>query len=226
MAFIGAACGRHSTQWKGEAMTNEEQVLKVAMADEKHLTRLKKGARVWNKWRKEHPDAHIFLYRAKLSKANLSGDDLGEAYLKQANLSLADLTFADLRGANLSGADLTLADLRGADLTFADLSRANLSGDDLSDGNLSGANLSRANLMKADLIEADLTGASLVEAEINEAKISGSLVYAVNVWNLRGEFEEQKDLIITPREEPVITVDNINVAQFIYLILNNKEIRD
>src|SRR6266508_4145068 len=139
MAFICAACGRHSTQWKGEAMTNEEQVLKVAMADEKHLTRLKKGARVWNKWRKEHPDAHIFLYRAKLSKANLSGDnlseanlsgaDLGEAYLKQANLSLADLTFADLRGANLSGADLTLADLRGADLTFADLSRANLSGD-------------------------------------------------------------------------------------------------
>src|SRR6266540_1983999 len=173
MAFIGAACGRHSTQWKGEAMTNEEQVLKVAMADEKHLTRLKKGARVWNKWRKEHPDAHIFLYRAKLSKANLSGDNLSEA--------------------NLSGADLGEAYLKQANLSLADLS----------DGNLSGANLSRANLMKADLIEADLTGASLVEAEINEAKISGSLVYAVNVWNLRGEFEEQKDLIITPREEPV-----------------------
>jgi hypothetical protein len=43
---------------------------------------------------------------------------------------------------------------------------------------------------------------------------------------LEGEFKEQKDLIITPPDTPIITVDNIKVAQFIYLILNNEEIRD
>jgi hypothetical protein len=51
-------------------------------------------------------------------------------------------------------------------------------------------------------------------------------VYGVNVWDLEGEFKEQKDLVITPPEAPSITVDNIKVAQFVYLILNNKEIRD
>jgi hypothetical protein len=43
---------------------------------------------------------------------------------------------------------------------------------------------------------------------------------------LDGEFKEQKDLIITPQWQPSITIDNIKVAQFVYLILNNKKIRD
>ena len=37
---------------------------------------------------------------------------------------------------------------------------------------------------------------------------------------------KQSNLIITPENEPIITVDNIKVAQFIYLLLNNEEIRD
>ena len=35
----------------------------------------------------------------------------------------------------------------------------------------------------------------------------------------------QENLIITPPYEPAITVDNIKVAQFIYLLLNNEEVR-
>jgi len=78
----------------------------------------------------------------------------------------------------------------------------------------------------ADLREADLRGTSLIRTVIDKAKISGSLVYAVNVLDLKGEFEEQKDLIITPSKTPMITVDNIKVAQFVHLILNNEEIQE
>jgi hypothetical protein len=47
------------------------------------------------------------------------------------------------------------------------------------------------------------------------------------VWNLDGQFEEQKDLVIANGEgEPVIIVDNIKVAQFIYMIMENEVIRD
>ena len=89
-----------------------------------------------------------------------------------------------------------------------------------------GANLKRADLSGADLREADLRGTSLIRTVIDKAKISGSLVYAINVLDLKGEFEEQEDLIITPSKAPMITVDNIKVAQFIHLILNNEEIRE
>jgi len=43
---------------------------------------------------------------------------------------------------------------------------------------------------------------------------------------LVGQFKEQKDLVINPPWAPIITVDNIKVAQFIHLILKNEEIRD
>jgi hypothetical protein len=37
---------------------------------------------------------------------------------------------------------------------------------------------------------------------------------------------KQENLVITPPREPTITVDNLEVAQFIYLLLNNKKIRE
>jgi len=116
--------------------------------------------------------------------------------------------------------------LIGADLSEADLREADLSEADLREALLMGANLKRANLSGADLREADLRGTSLIRTVIDKTKISGSLVYAINVLDLKGVFEEQKDLVITPSKTPVITVDNIKVAQFIHLILNNEEIRD
>ena len=47
------------------------------------------------------------------------------------------------------------------------------------------------------------------------------------MWDIKvDDRTKQQNLIITDSDEPVITVDNIKVAQFIYLLLNNQEIRD
>ena len=191
------------------------------------------------------------LFSADLSDTNHSKADLTEANLSEADLSGAYLSGADLSRARLDGADLSEARLDGArldgdNLTKANLSRAILSSADLIGANLSGANLSRANLddadlsravlfsadlyhadlSKANLSGADLTYSNLLGAKISDAKISGSKVFGVNVWDLEGEFNNQKELIITRPGESAITVDNIEIAQFIYLILNNKKIRD
>jgi hypothetical protein len=88
------------------------------------------------------------------------------------------------------------------------------------------ANIIVANLSGADLTEANLTNSNMLGANINGATLSKTKIYGVNVWDLDGKFKEQKDLIITLDDAPVVTVDNIKVAQFIYLILNNEEIRD
>ena len=40
------------------------------------------------------------------------------------------------------------------------------------------------------------------------------------------EGAKQRDLVITKPYEPEITVDNLEVAQFIYLLLHNEKIRD
>lgn len=40
-----------------------------------------------------------------------------------------------------------------------------------------------------------------------------------------GTPESQRDLVITPDHQPAVTVDDLKVAQFIYLLLANPNIR-
>jgi hypothetical protein len=173
---------------------------------------------------------------SKINAPDLSGTDLSRAKLSGADLRFANLWGANLRGANLNGANLFEAKLSGADLSGADLSGAYLSGADLRVADLREANLARASLSgaylrwadltQADLTQADLSGAILVEANLTGAGLTGCRIYGVSAWGLNLEGAKQQNLIITPYDEPEITVDNIEVAQFIYLLLNNPKIRE
>lgn len=175
------------------------------------------------------------LRSANLQNADLGGADLRDADLVKAYLLNADLSDADLRGANLysaylftaylrranlSGAILNHVDFTGADLSLADLTAAYLIGADLlgatlSDANLSGADLSGANLQRAKFINTNLSNATLERCNI----------YGVSAWALTLDGASQKDLRITAFNEPYITVDDLEVAQFIYMMLNNQNLR-
>jgi hypothetical protein len=223
------------------------------MANDDHIAQLKKGVAAWNAWRQENPDIRpdlsgANLFQAKLdganlsgadtdlSKANLSGTNLKQANLSEANLSDANLLQANLKEADLGGsklwrANLSYANLERANLGKAYLSRANLSDAKLIGADLSGAHLSRANLSGADLSEAnlegaDLAGSSLLKAYLTNAVLTGCRIYGVSAWDVTLENAKQQNLVITPLNEPEITVDNIEVAQFIYLLLHNEKIRD
>ena len=214
------------------------------MADASHLAKLREGIDAWNRWREEHPDvkpdlrdanlsqtdlsnadlSHVNLHHADLFSANLFRADLVIAYLSGANLSHANLSHANLSRADLSYATLSGAYLSGADLSYAILTGAYLSRTNLSYATLSGANLSNADLTGADLRHTDLMRAILVDTTIKDAIFTGCLVYGISVWNLKGRPNEQKNLIISRYHEPAITVDDLHVAQFIYLLINYPEL--
>ncbi len=59
-----------------------------------------------------------------------------------------------------------------------------------------------------------------------EATLTNCQIYGISVWNVQLEGAKQDNLVITAFDEPAITVDNLEVAQFIYLLLNNPKIRD
>jgi len=190
-----------------------------------------------------------YLRRVDFSEANLNKADLFGAYLSWANLSGADLSGANLfgtylKGAYLEGADLSRADLRMANLSWTDIRAiialgseppeeavrhgANLSGANLSGANLAGADLTMTNLSRAYLHGADLSWANLSRADFSGADLTGCHIYATSAWDVKLEGAIQSNLIIrNPDEldEPAITVDNLEVAQFIYLLLNNERIR-
>src|SRR6516164_5851263 len=197
------------------------------MADPAHLEVLRRGVDAWNAWRTESPSVIPDLNGADLHRADLSRADLREAWLRGAHLEGADLYRAELCEAHLDGAYLSRANLHQADLSGAHLSGADLSEANLSRADLNGADLSRAHLRGVNLCEAILVRANLTDADLADADLTGCLIYGVSAWGLKfSDKTKQRNLIITTLREPEITVDDIEVAQFIYLMLNNQKIRD
>jgi|SRR5215208_1787273 len=101
----------------------------------------------------------------------------------------------------------------------------------LSGRNLSGADLSNASLYWANLTEANLSGtdlsySTLVQTNFKRATLEGCGIYGISAWRLNLEGTKQQNLNISDSGEPAVMVDNLEVAQFIYLLLNNEKIRD
>ena len=219
------------------------------MANADHVATIREGVDCWNSWRSKNsarPDFSktnlhgINLWGADLAKSDFREANLGKANLSTANLSGAnfwgaylndiDLSHANLRKANFSKAILAGANLSGADLSHghligADLFVANLTGADLHGANLSRAFLTQSNFSSADLTGANLTGSVLLKTVLNGADFVGCRIYGISAWDVELEGAIQSDLIITPENAPTITVDSLEVAQFIYLLLNNEKIR-
>jgi hypothetical protein len=88
------------------------------------------------------------------------------------------------------------------------------------------ANLMGANLGGANLVLADLSGAVLVETSLADAALTGCRIYGISGRNVKlSEGTKQQGLIITAKDEPEITTDDLEVAQFLYLMLHNDKLR-
>jgi len=220
------------------------------LANPDQVPRLREGTDAWNEWRSGHPDLKPDLsnadlhgirlskgqYRANLIQSDLHGANLNEADLRSASLNLSVLTGAKLIRADLSDAEFIGAEVRRADLSFSNLAQANLFDADLAFANLEGANPSGADLRSASFFKANLTGtdlcgasllnACLVNARVQGAVFTGCNIHGVSIWGLEGTPKDQRNLVISASDESVITVDDLEIAQFIYLLLNNQRIKN
>ena len=177
-----------------------------AMANMEHIDIIKQGVDYWNKWREDNSHIIPDLSRAVLTGLNLSNINFKKAYLPWANLSKTNLSYANLSRAVLNGTNISNSNLSYAKFSDADLTATNLS--------------------YSDLKFAEFVGATFIETDLTNADLSNSLIYGISVWDVKLNKTIQNDLIITPDRKNKITVDNLKIAQFIYLLLRNEEIRD
>jgi hypothetical protein len=119
---------------------------------------------------------------------------------------------ADLSGASFYQADLWIAYLRNAALKGTTLRAANLH-----QANLSGATIADCDLERAVLVESDISGTTIADCQ----------VFGVSAWDLRrDEDTQQQGLRVSRRDEAPLYVEDIEVAQFVTLMLRNQRIRD
>ena len=189
------------------------------MAKDSHISILLEGVEAWNRWRSENPDIRPDLSGADLSR--LTNTELKSANLARVDLTEANLDYAYLSKTILRGAQLNRIQCHNTTLIEADLCEAQLQ-----DARLSRANLYRANCTKANFSGSHLNGASFVGTNVEGACFDDCEVYGLSAWGLQGAPRSQLNLIVTPPDEPVVTVDRLEVAQFIYTLLENPKIRD
>ena len=216
------------------------------MANRDHVAIIRAGVRRWNEWRNLNPKI-----QPDLSRADLSDETLVDVQDSSKRLSFGEEEARRLIGVGLQGINLYDANLRGATLRKTDLRNAFMVGADVSEADLSGAGLISAHcrgttfrssklvgaslrasdfraacLEDADLSGADLTAATFVDTDLTGASLTGAQVYGLSAWNLLLTGTKQSDLIITKSDESRITVDDVKLAQFTYLLLDNPQLRD
>ena len=174
---------------------------------------------------------HAILVDANLRSASLPGADLTKALFRNTAFFNADLSGAHFgQGDWLEGLGFNDANMAGAHMNQvvgrdASFDGATLTGVELRGASLVGASFVKTNLSSADLTGADLSRARLVDTTLEAARLDGCRVYGVAVWQARLDGAHQHDLVVTPNDTPPVTVDDLELAQFVYLLLNNRSVR-
>jgi uncharacterized protein YjbI with pentapeptide repeats len=168
--------------------------------------------------------------RVNLEHANLSdGATLTGAQLGQARLGRTILEGADLIGADLGGADLRHADLRGAILYDADLSLATLVGTRLEGAQLNGCRVYGASVWSVQLDEKTQQQGLIITPKPSllppeqAAKLQQDIERIVSEQgSLRPDWHRSETVAVI--DEPTVTTDDLQIAQFLYLLRENKRL--
>lgn len=170
------------------------------------------------------------LVGANLSYCDLSGADLSETMMSRAlicsckftntNLYWAGLDQADANNAAFDTCNLDRVNFAAACLTAATFARCSLV-----EARFYQSDLSSVKFEDTNLIRCDLTYGRLVRTRFIRGRLSDCNIYGVSVWDIQAEDVAISELCITPDGEPAIAVDDLDVAQFLYLILENKRLR-
>jgi uncharacterized protein YjbI with pentapeptide repeats len=169
--------------------------------------------------------AYLDLEDVDFSFASLVGTDLLGAHLLEAVFYKANLSEARVHNAELFGAHLRRANLRGADLSYSRLIEADLRNADLEGANLAYCTLHGTNFGGANLTKVTLDLAVMVDTHLEKSVIADCSIYGIAAWNVGLEGSKQSNLRINAYDEPTITVDNLEVGQFIHLLLKNQKLR-
>ncbi|HEY3443606.1 MAG TPA: pentapeptide repeat-containing protein [Paludibaculum sp.] len=208
----------------------------TAMSHPEHVRLFTAGTDIWNDWRRANPQiapdlcGTMLTTGATYEKVNFSGVNLSYCNFSRCHIRSCDFTRAKLIWASFDGAKIVTSNFAEADLTNAECVNAYVLECDLSHSKLDRVNFTlatihRSVLNSAEVLNANLDHCRFVQVDVEGAVFRACHVHGVSAWCLEGTPGLQQNLYINRDDQPSVTVDTLEVAQFIYLLLNNEKIR-
>jgi uncharacterized protein YjbI with pentapeptide repeats len=167
-----------------------------------------------------------FFMHSDLSKSKFIKADMRQSNFGGTVLSYCELKNTDLSGSNFSGADFFNANLEKAILRNANLFMTTICNANLKEANLQSSNLTISTFQGSDLTNSNFSLTTMVKTNFCDANISGSSIYGCSVWDIKVDDRTvQNNLSISEKDEYILTVDDLEIAQFINLLLGYKKLR-
>ncbi|HTE22918.1 pentapeptide repeat-containing protein [Flavitalea sp.] len=208
-----------------EIIKNHPTKCLFAKKRRKHIKELARGVQSWNEWRVNHPHIRPILYELNFDKIKEKNQGIKSNGLQGINFSNANLIQSNLVGVDLTKANFHEANLGEAKLMKATLVEANFCRTDFYKTKLWGANLSGANLQGSQIAGTEFTKDQDQKTQIKNCKVYGS-----SAWDIKDlDQADQKELKIVYKmseneELTTLSVDDLSMAQFLFFILNNKNL--
>ncbi len=170
------------------------------------------------------------LDRAKLDHSILRGALVTELSAREAEFAQVEAEGLDWTGSILTRAFFRDAHMQGSCFRDAKLPRATLVGCDLRFSDFSKTEFVATAVIRCDMRHSSFDGAllecaNIVETDLANATLRDCRVYGASAWNVTLDGCDQTGLIITRASEAPVTVDSLEMAQFIHLLLNNQKLR-
>lgn len=204
------------------------------------LEKLKSGASAWNSWRKTDEGKQASLRDIDFVKDCPNGSGIyGLPEFHGYDFSRLDLNQASLRNCSFSNCDFSRSAIHFADLVdvfcidcnfnstrlnVSKIGSAQFISCDFTDADLSYCSAEETNFTGSTLVRTNLSNMSLVKADFTEAQIEGACAYGVSVWDIKLDGCQQSNIAIS-QYGGAITVPTIELAQFISLLVNSKNLR-
>ncbi len=212
------------------------------MGNNEHVKILKKGIYEWNSWRRKNPKLAPDLRAVNFEKEFRTAKNIyGLPQFENANFKNTDFFGVSLRNSGFINCCFDESRINYADLVDVDFKNCTFKNVEMRVTKLGSSNFDHCIFDNTDMSycsakDTNFIGSSfyftylehmqLVANNFINTKMDSCFVYGISSWDLILDGSEHKNLIITKEDQPNISVDNIELAQFIYLLINNQKLRN
>ena len=206
-----------------------------------YIALLKSGTDRWNVERKSNPTIRPVMRDVNFVEEFGGPDFYDLPEFAGVDFSNSDMNMASLRNCmfydcNFDDAHLTYTDLVDAHFVKCTFRRTCMRVAAIGDAEFKDCIFEESDMSYCSAEETSFEGStflktkmehmSLVRTDFTDTKLDECYLYGISSWDLNLQNSVQKNLVITPDEMPTVTVDNIELAQFLYLMINNVRLRD
>ncbi|NOT09431.1 MAG: pentapeptide repeat-containing protein [Gemmatimonadales bacterium] len=210
------------------------------MAEKSHLELFKEGPGIWNRWRQQEPNVRpdlsdvdferdIFEKRSfydtpAFSTFNLTGTNLNRISARNSSFLACVFDECSIYHSDLCYSSFDLCSFRGSSLRVSKLGSAQFDECVFEGTDLSYCSAEEARFTHSRFSNCVLDNMRLVKVNLGGTSLEDVSVYGISAWDLSLRGTVQRDIRV-PTKRAMITVDNLELAQFIHLLVSNSKLR-